>query len=172
MNPSAVREGLTSITDAEIRLRHLFQGDRTTYRLAKKASDEYEHSFEPLWKVRDKALKALELAAGYLRQSILQYSGLDEEIQMILLHDYFKLPYNSFVQSSIRGELLGTGNALDQLASFPDIDWETEVYQLGVDEEQDATLGFRTRIAVRRNRLPDGFKMAELAVVNRVAEYD
>lgn len=133
--------------DGEIRRRHLFQGDDRTYKLAKQASDGYEHSFNPLWKVRDQAVQALEPAAEYLRRGIFDYSGIDAPVKDAMLNEYFSLPLDATLTLSLTGELDGTPDALDAMDDYPDIQWGGEPLQRGVDEEGDAQTGFRHRIA-------------------------
>ncbi|MGI8644383.1 MAG: hypothetical protein ACR2LS_09745, partial [Thermomicrobiales bacterium] len=140
--------------DAEIRRRHLFQGDDATYKLAKQASDGYEHSFNPLWKVRNQAVQALDRAAEYLRRGILDYSGIDPTVKDTLLNEYFRRPFDGALRLSLNGELAGTPEALDRLDDYPDMQWGSEPLQKGVDEEGDAEIGFETRIVA--SRLPSG----------------
>lgn len=140
--------------DAEIRRRHLFQGDNSTYKLAKDARNGYEHSFNPLWKVRDQAVQALDRAAEYLRRGILDYSGIDSGTKGTLLNEYFRQPFDAMLRLSLNGELAGTPEALDRLDEYPDIQWGSEPLQKGVDEEGDAEIGFETRIAA--SDLPSG----------------
>lgn len=140
--------------DGEIRRRHLFQGDDRTYKLAKEASDGYEHSFNPLWKVRDQAVQALERAAEYLRRGILEYSGIDAAAKDAMLHEYFRLPFDSGLRLSLSGELTGTPEAFDGMDDYPEIQWSSEPIQSGVDEEGDAQTGFRSWIAA--TNLPPG----------------
>lgn len=144
--------------DGEIRRRHLFQGDDATYKLAKDASDGYEHSFDPLWQVRDQAVQALEPAAAYLRRGILDYSGIDADAKNVLLHEYFRLPFDVTLWSSLTGELTGTPEALDGMDYYPDIQWASEPFQRGIDEEGDAQVGFGTRIVSANLPLGVAFK--------------
>ena len=140
--------------DGEIRRRHLFQGDDPTFKLAKEASDGYEHSFNPLWKVRDQAVQALERAAEYLRRGIFDCSGIDPAAKDAMLHAYFRLPFDATLRLFLTGELTGTPEALDGMDDYPDIQWSSEPLQRGVDEEGDAQVGFGTRIAAAN--LPPG----------------
>lgn len=135
--------------DGEIRRRHFFQGDNAIYQLAKDASNAYEHSFSPLWEVRDQAVTAVEPAASYLRQAILDQLGVDDNVKGLLLSPLFELPYNDMLDMSLHGELSGTSEALDAIEGYPDVETVNEPIQQGVDEEDDATIGYRTRIAAQ-----------------------
>lgn len=148
--------------DGEIRRRHLFQGDDFTYKLAKEASDGYEHSFNPLWKVRDQAVQALERAAGFLRRAIFDYSGIDAAAKDAMLHEYFSLPFDASLRLFLTGELTGTPEALDGMDHYPDIQWISEPLQRGIDEEGDAQVGFGTRIIAAN--LPPGVTFKPTAI--------
>lgn len=139
--------------DAEIRRRHLFQGNDRTYKLAKQASDGYEHSFNPLWKVREQALQALEPAAEYLRRGILEYSGIDAPARDAMLSEYFSQPFDGTLRLSLMGELEGSPESLDAMDGYPDIQLAGEPLQREVGQEGDAEIGFRHRIAAN---LPAG----------------
>jgi hypothetical protein len=140
--------------DGEIRRRHFFRGDDAVYQVTRDASNAYEHSFSPLWEVREQAAKAVEPAASYLRQSILELLDIDDNIKALLLSPPFTVPYNDMLDMSLRGELSGTSETLDAIEEYPDIASWVEPFQMRVDEEDDAALGYRTRIAAQG--LPSG----------------
>jgi hypothetical protein len=143
--------------DAEIRLRHLFQGDADTHRWAKKASDGYEHSYDPLWTVRDRAVQAAQASLGYLRSAILDYGGLDASYKAQLVGDYLIHPHTNKVHIAVQGELRGPASQLDQIEALPNIQLFHEPDQLGVDPFGDAHLVFRT--GVRAEGLPEGVEL-------------
>lgn len=138
--------GLNAL-DGEIRRRHFFQGDDGLYKIAKEASDAYEHSFSPLWAVREKAVKALEPAGAYLREAILDLLDLDDRVKRALTSPLFSQPYNDMMDISLHGELKGPSGALETVEDYPDIDVFSEQFQLTVDSEEDAVIGNRSRIA-------------------------
>lgn len=150
--------------DGEIRRRHLFQGDDATYKLAKEASDGYEHSFNPLWKVRDQAVQALEHAAEYLRRGIFDHSGIDDAAKDAMLHEYFRLPFDATLRLSLTGELTGTPEVLNGMDDYPDIQWGSEPLQRGVDEDGDAQVGFGTRIAATNLLTGIAFKPTGISI--------
>lgn len=158
---SAELRGLNDL-DGEIRRRHLFQGDDRIYKLAKDASNGYEHSFNPLWKVREQAVQALEPATEYLRRGILDYSGVDDTIKEAMLHEYFKVPFDASLKLHLTGVLSGTPEVLDEITNYPDIEWSSEPLENGADEEGDAQVGFRTRIAAEH--LPPGVIFSPVSI--------
>ncbi|MFN8594176.1 MAG: hypothetical protein U0031_22190 [Thermomicrobiales bacterium] len=111
------------------------------------SGDAYEHSFSPLWEVQNKALQALEKAAGYLRQSIVEYADIHPDAKADLLNAYYQMPYDSSLRLTFEGELRGTPEDLNAIESYPYIEWENQPIQRGVDEEGDALLGFASRVA-------------------------
>ena len=133
--------------DGELRKRYIFQGDEATYNFAQNASNAYEHSFSPLWEVRDQALQALEKAAGYLRQAILEYVGIHPDAKTDMLNAYYQMPYDSSLRLTIDGELRGIPEDLNAIEGFPEIEWEDRPIQRGVDEDGDALVGHASRIA-------------------------
>jgi hypothetical protein len=150
--------------DGEIRRRHFFQSNDSVYQIAKAASNAYEHSFSPLWEVRDQAVKVVEPAGSYLRQAIIEQLGIDENAKTLLLSALFRLPYNDALGTSLHGELTGPSETIDAMEGYPDVEWESVPFQLGVDAEEDATIGCRTRIAVPS--MPPGvtFKPTNMAL--------
>lgn len=140
--------------DAEIRLRHLFQGDQQIHKWAREASDSHEHSFHPLWKVRDHAVKAADASLKYLRAAIFEYSGVDTEYQTVLLDSYFADPHINKAQFGLQGVLRGPAAQLDLIDSFPDIQLHQDMLHFGMDTIGDAKVGFRT--AIQKGQLPEG----------------
>jgi hypothetical protein len=133
--------------DGELRKRYIFQGDEAAYDFARDASDAYEHSFSPLWEVRDQAVQALEKAAGYLRQAIVEYADIDPDAKADLLNAYYQMPYDSSLRLTFEGELRGTPEDLNAIESYPEIEWENQPIQRGVDEEGNALVGLASRVA-------------------------
>jgi hypothetical protein len=138
----------------EIRLRHLFKGDAETHRWAKQASDSYEHSYDPLWKVRDRAVRAVEASLGYLRSAILECSGVNTEYLDMLLGEYFAHPHTNQVHIGLRGDLTGPATDLNRIDPFPEIQLTHEPVQFGVDVIGDARVVFKT--GIRAEDLPNG----------------
>ncbi|MGH7960454.1 MAG: hypothetical protein ACRERD_01355, partial [Candidatus Binatia bacterium] len=138
-------KGLNDL-DGELRKRYIFQGDEATYTFARKASNAYEHSFSPLWEVRDQALQAVENAADYLRQAILEYAGIHPDAKSDMLNAYYQMPFDSSLRLTIEGELEGTPADLNAIESYPYIEWENQPIQRGVDEEGDALVGYASRL--------------------------
>jgi hypothetical protein len=133
--------------DGELRRRYIFQGDDAIYKFAKDASNMYEHSYTPLWEVRDQALQSLEAATKYLREAIIDYAGIDSKAKADLLNDYYQMPYDSTLRMTLGGEFRGTPKDLDAIEIYPYIEWEHIPLQNGVDEEGDAIVGYGTRVA-------------------------
>lgn len=150
--------------DGEIRRRHFFQGDDAVYKLAKAASNAYEHSFSPLWEVREQAVKAVEPAGTYLRVAIFDLLGLDDKVKALLLSPQFERPYNGWMDTSLHGVLSGPSTAVESIEGYPEIEIYNEHFQLGVDSEEDAAIGQRTRIAA--SNLPPGvsFKPSSMSI--------
>jgi len=140
--------------DAEIRLRHLFQDDAETHKWAKRASDAYEHSFDPLWEVRDQAVRATDTSLGYLRSAIFEYSGVHSDYKDLLIGEYFVHPHTNQVHIGLQGDLTGPTAELNLIKSFPDIQITHEPIQFGADPIGDARVAFKT--GIRAEGLPEG----------------
>ena len=147
-----------NIFDGEIRRRHLFKGDDVVYKHAMAASDAYEHSFSPLWEVREQAVQVVETAGAYLREAIFDLFGLDDEVKSLLLSPQFNRPYNDWMDTTLHGELSGHGVAIESIEGYPEIEVFSEHIQIGVDPEKDAAIGLRTRIAASNLPLEVSFK--------------
>lgn len=70
---------------AEVRKRLIFAGDTEAYRIAKRASDGFEHGFLDLGDVRQKAQRVLLTTALLLRKAILESLDLPADLVAALL---------------------------------------------------------------------------------------
>ncbi len=64
-----------------------------------------------------------------------------------MLNAYYQMPYDSSLRLTIEGELRGTPEDLNAIEGYPDIEWENQPIQRGVDEEGDALVGYASRVA-------------------------
>lgn len=132
MGVSADRPGqLRTALSAEIRCRVLFQGDRETYRNAKRASDGFEHGFLDFARIRGFASEARDKTATYLRQAILDIPQIDRTIRDEMLASPRDIPLRSHLTRYIWGELVGDGTdpALpDQ--EYPVLEWKSRLQSL------------------------------------------
>lgn len=129
--------------DAEIRRRYLFGGDDECYSLAREARSGLQHAYRPLWDVRDRALRARNQTANYLRTALLEMVGLDPGLLRVLLSPPFDRPLFWSVTTEIHGWLVGNSDELARSEDvYPRVDWDLIPVELPVDAEGDAGLSF------------------------------
>jgi hypothetical protein len=110
----------------------IFRGDNEIYRLAKLASDGFEHGFLELDKVAESALAAGDKTFEYVRASILRLLAIDPVIQAKILNDAV-LDVQSKRQI-VRGTLVGDGpdlSAPDE--QYPIVRWERSLSTIELD---------------------------------------
>jgi hypothetical protein len=121
--------------DAEVRRRILFRGDDDTASKARRASDGLEHSFLDFAEVRELAVDVVETTAKYLREAILEYSGLDDDIRAVLVAPPYDRPLHSYYARYMWGQIVGDGDDLappDQ--EYPLLSWQSCLKSFTVDE--------------------------------------
>jgi hypothetical protein len=96
-----------------VRRKLLFQGDDDCYQQARKASDGFEHGYESFTQLRALASAALDHAARYLREAILDLASLNESSRATLLGPAFAEPAGPWpITSYIWGNLVGPADML------------------------------------------------------------
>jgi hypothetical protein len=132
------RERNTEITSA-VRRKMIFRGDDRCHRSVRKASDAYEHSFEPFGKVNGMASAALPTAAGYLRRAIFDLSGIDTDIAAALLSPPYDVPVAPWPPTiRIRGTMVGAaGGAAPEGLEYPSL--EAEATMAAIRKPTDAS---------------------------------
>ncbi len=115
--------------DPEVRKRVLFHEDAETYRLALRASDAYEHSFEDFHTVWQKATEVLEKTASHVRTFIFEIAGVAAEARTALLAAPYDRPFDAIpLTRRIRGVLNGRVSQLtapEQL--YPLLKWSSKI---------------------------------------------
>ena len=136
--------------DPEVRRRILFQGDDESYRNAKAASDSYEHSYEPLPKVRTLAAAVREKTAHYLRSAIIDLAEVEASAATILRSPPFDKPLFWAFAKYMMGFLIGEG---DRLAAdkqeYPILRWKSKVKEVNQDKEGNININFEEEFSPR-----------------------
>lgn len=112
---------------AEVRRRILFQGDDECYRLAKKASDGFEHGYMAFPVLHAHAGKSRDRTATYVRKAIFDLAGIEGTLLEALLRPPFDKPLERWrPDMQIWGKLTGS---IEDLApageEHPSMEWRT-----------------------------------------------
>jgi hypothetical protein len=126
---------------AEVRRRILFRGDGDTASKARKASDGLEHSFMDFAGVRELAENVVKDTARYLREAILEFSGVDQATRDTLTSPPFDIPLRSHYARYVWGTLVGAGDELAaQNQEYPVLHWGAGLKSFEVEEGTDRHL--------------------------------
>ncbi|MDD7965895.1 hypothetical protein [Actinomycetospora lemnae] len=132
--------------DPEIRRRVLFQGNDQAYREAKKASDGFEHGYLDFETIKQYSATHHTAVAHYVRNAIIQFSGLADPLASRLLSPRFSRPLPSIPMAKyVRGVLHGDVSKLAQEdMAYPYVRVETIVKSASYsDATVDVTPEFR-----------------------------
>jgi len=115
--------------DSEIRKHLILKGDDECYNKAKKASDGLEHGFLGFSEIRDYATDVRHRMATYIRQAILELSGVSDELLAELTTDPYDKPLGHWpLAKYLRGKLVGESEVLPREGNFyPVMRWATSV---------------------------------------------
>lgn len=99
--------------DGKVREKFIFQDDHAAYAEAAKISNAFEHGFLNFAELRTNSAKHNNAVAKYVREAILAYSGLAEEMVGRLLGRSYAAPIPCVsVDNYIRATLTGPGDSL------------------------------------------------------------
>lgn len=106
-----------TVLDAEVRRRIIFQGDEETYTEARRASDGFEHGFIAFDELHALARRRRDIAAKYVREAILELSGLPLPARNELITGKRAKPLGCWpVVQYMWGTLVGEGERLSAAA--------------------------------------------------------
>ena len=114
---------------AEVRRRVIFQNDDKCHKAAKAASDGFEHGFENLHSLRQKATESREMTAKYIREAIIHVLKLDSTVETILRAEKFSRPLGlTKYDRYLKGRLIGPAAQLAALPNeYPLVKWEWKI---------------------------------------------
>jgi len=150
--------------DAEVRKRVLMRGDEESYRLAKAASDGFEHGYLGFDEIFAHADVVRDKAAHYLRAAIIELLDLEASDAAVLTSDLYAKPGHLHVARYLRGLLVGSGESLAaEGKAHPFIEWRTNY--LEVENPSPDEVSFRMEEAITPRLAPGiGFKPQRLEV--------
>jgi hypothetical protein len=94
--------------DGRVRQKLIFQDDQEAYAEAAKISNAFEHGFLNFAELRTKSAKHNHAVSKFVREAILAYSGLSEELIVRLLASSYAIPIPCVsVDNYIRATLTG-----------------------------------------------------------------
>src|SRR5262249_39089592 len=122
--------------DATIRHKFILQGDIECYTQSKEASNGFEHGYLDFDQLLDISQQVRHRMAAYVRRSIFDLVGIEENAKARLLSSTFSEPLGHWpVVKYLRGVLRGDG---DQLAApgneYPFMRWGTGIKKCEFDE--------------------------------------
>jgi hypothetical protein len=152
------------VLDAEVRRRLVFQGDDATYKMAKEASDGLEHGYSPLKDIHVKARSILSKTAGYLRNAVMHYSGLEDSAVKVLTAEGYSTPCELHQAKYFWGTLSGgMGETAAEGELYPMLLWKSTPRELPSDFGEDPRLQFvetvSARVAEHVTLKPDRFEL-------------
>ncbi|MGH9907318.1 MAG: hypothetical protein ACRD8U_17250 [Pyrinomonadaceae bacterium] len=123
--------------DAMIRRQFILQGDTECYTQAKEASDGFEHGYLGFDQVLELSQQVRHRMAIYVRRSIFDLAGVEEDAKARLLSNTFAKPLGHWpVVKYLRGTLQGNR---DELAApgneYPFMRWATGVKKCEFDSD-------------------------------------
>lgn len=118
-----------SLLRAEVRRRVVFQNDVECHRTAKAASDGFEHGFGNLPDLAQKAARAREPTATYIREMIIQTLRLDSAVEAVLRTGKFSRPLGlTKYDRYLKGKLIGPAAQLAAATQqYPFVKWEWKI---------------------------------------------
>ena len=131
-----VRQTESEFLESEARRRLIFKEDRQCSKLARLVSDGFEHGYEEFGKLRSFASQVTQSSARYLRESILEHSGISKE-SFDHLASFFSTPRGPLkIVKYLWGFLTG---GTDSLAApghkYPFCEWTSKISKVYVNEE-------------------------------------
>jgi hypothetical protein len=117
--------------ESEVRRRILFQGDMATLAKTKRASDGLEHGFLDFTAVHTLAEETRDRTASYLREAIIDFAGLEDEMRQQLLALPYSTPLKCWLVRYLRGRFIG--DAADLAApdqEYPIFHWRSKLKSL------------------------------------------
>lgn len=115
--------------DSWVRHGLIFDGDESTYKAARSASDGLEHGYMELNEIHRRAIESTEQTFGYVRRAIVRLLGLEEESHPDLMD---RSPRDvGCLRKMVRGHFVSVG---DELAppgeEYPYLEWSSSVKTL------------------------------------------
>lgn len=136
---------------AAIRREYIFQGDKETYRMAKSASDGFEHGYADFDQVRRFAREARDRTAAYLRTALVNLVPVDQSTSSVLLDDRFSKPIGPHpIVNYLWGTLIAASDELAEPgAAYPYLEWQHQVTSATVTEDGGTTFVFSPRLTAK-----------------------
>jgi hypothetical protein len=159
--------------DREARLRLVFRGDKQCADKARAVSDGFEHGYSDFGSMRKPAQEIIVKTAAYLRQAILEATGIELRLLERALGPQYSVPRGPLMLVRyLRGTLTG---AVEELAAegelYPIFFWrgglqkvqlgEDGVYQFTPNDTFTAKLGAGVQLSRIRYEVWDGSKIVE-----------
>lgn len=121
---------------ARVRKEVLFFNDSECYKLAREASDGFEHGYLSINKIHSNAIKVRNKIKEYLRTSILTLMNLDKTSLDFLLSPSFIQPIGFWpIERRLRVNLISSGKELSQAGyEYPWFEKRTTIDRTIVDE--------------------------------------
>ena len=124
------RIGVDEYLDRTARLKLVFQGDALHHKIAKNVSDSFEHGFANGGVLFKQAASAIVPTARYLREAIIDLTGLPPEHRAVLMSAKYSSPRGpAGLEQYFRGKLIGPAG--ERLAvegqDHPYCIWQIEV---------------------------------------------
>ncbi len=137
--------------DPTIKRDHLFQGDLSCYRDAKKASDGIEHGFLSYAELRPLSEHARDKSAFYLREAIVKLLELPPNVKVGLLSPPYATPIGTIDYIRyLRGTLSSRSSLLAaERQEYPLIDWVFKVSGFRFTDEGKLNLSFSESLTPR-----------------------
>lgn len=112
--------------DSAIRRDLILDGDEECYRKSKQASDGFEHGFLGYDKIRELSKDVRHRMAKYIRNTILELSGLEAEPLRVLTSGPYEKPMGHWpIVKYVRGRLLGESPELAAKGNaYPILRWK------------------------------------------------
>ncbi|NKE72993.1 hypothetical protein [Candidatus Manganitrophus noduliformans] len=127
----------TNQLDSAIRRDLILNGDEECYRKSKQASDGFEHGFLGYDKIRELSKDVRHRMAKYIRNAILELSGLEAEPLRVLTSDPYDKPMGSWsIIKYVRGRLLGKSPELAAKGNaYPFLRWKPVINKCEILED-------------------------------------
>jgi hypothetical protein len=121
--------------DATVRKVLLLQDDEECYKKSKAASDGFEHGFLGYQMIRDYAKGIRHRMAAYVRQAVLELSGVAKPVLDTLMSEPLDKPLGNWpLAKYLRGHLLGDSPALALKGnSYPFVRWNPVITSCALD---------------------------------------
>jgi hypothetical protein len=139
----------TNQLDSAIRRDFILYGDEECYKKSKQASDGFEHGFLGYDKIRELSKDVRYRMAKYIRNAILELSGLDAEPLRVLTSDPYDKPMGHWpVVKYVRGRLLGKSPELAAKGNaYPYLRWKPVINKCEVTKDNKINVQFSENFA-------------------------